>query len=184
MYEILEGILYFIIGIFIILIVGPIIGAGFLISKDFATKKYFAFKRKAKRSIKTPVKPKPKKPKPKKVTLFTKLNKSQKHWFGLVDMRANALEFNFLKKTYTPTTYGMEHFQEYRDNEFQVPENKREKVALDRVKGLASIQNYIKSNGSKKQKFHFRASLYGAILYASSLGINVDKYTDLIDWTE
>ena len=35
---------------------------------------------------------------------------------------------------------------------------------------------YIKSNGSKKQKFHYESSLKGALLYASSLGINIDKY--------
>ena len=181
MYEILEPILYFIIGIFIILLVAPIIGVGLLLARDFATKNFFAFKRKTKRAIKTPVKAKPK---AKKVTLFTKLNKSQKHWFRLVDMRANALDFKFLKKHHTPITYGNEHYIEYKANELEVPEDKREKVAFDRVEGLASIQNYINNNGSEKQKFHFLASWYGAIFYASSIGINVDKYQDLIDGTE
>ena len=64
---------------------------------------------------------------------------------------------------------------EYKSNEFQVPEDKREEVALGRIEGLLSIRDYIKSSGSKEQKFHYESSLKGALLYASSLGINIDE---------
>ena len=33
-----------------------------------------------------------------------------------------------------------------------------------------------KSNNSKEHKFHFNTSIKGALLYASSLGLNVDQY--------
>ena len=71
---------------------------------------------------------------------------------------------------------GKEHFVEYKNNEFRVPKEKRQEVALSRVEGLSSIRDYIKIKGSKKQKFHYESSLKGALLYASSLGINIDKY--------
>ena len=113
--------------------------------------------------------------KPKKETT-TKLNDSQKYWLGLVDIRVNAMPFDFIIKTYTVDSLGKEHFDEYKSNEFQVPEDKRKEVALARVEGLSSIRDYIQSNGSKEQKFHLDSSIIGALLYASSLGINTDKY--------
>jgi len=106
----------------------------------------------------------------------SKLTDDQKYWKGLVDMRVNAMPFDFIERTYTVDSLGKDHFGEYKANEFQVPEDKREEVALGRVEGLSSIRDYIQSNGSKEQKFHFDSSIIGALLYASSLGINVDKY--------
>ncbi len=84
--------------------------------------------------------------------------------------------FDFIKRTYTVNSLGEEHFAEYLANQVQVPEDKREEVALARVEGLSSIRDYIQSEGSKAQKFHLDASIKGALLYASSLGVNVDKY--------
>ena len=118
---------------------------------------------------------KTKKTKPKKETI-TKLTDDHKHWLGLVDMRVNSLPFDFYKRTYTVDRLGKEHFGEYKINEFKVPEEVREEVAMSRVEGLSSIRDYIKIKGSKEQKFHFESSIKGALLYASSLGINVDKY--------
>ena len=111
----------------------------------------------------------------------TKLNDSQKHWLGLVDIRVNALPFDFIKRTYTVDSLGKEHFDEYKINEYQVPQDKREEVALARVEGLSSIRDYIQSNGSKEQKFHLDSSIKGALLYASSLGIDTSIYEDLFD---
>jgi|TARA_B110000858_G_C17502508_1_gene336646 hypothetical protein len=105
-----------------------------------------------------------------------RLTDEQKHWLGLVDIRVNALPFDFIKRTYTVDSMGKEHFIEYKNNEFRVPKDKIQEVALSRIEGLLSIRDYIKSNGSKKQKFHYESSLKGALLYASSLGINIDKY--------
>ena len=113
--------------------------------------------------------------KPKKVTT-TKLTNSQKHWISLVNIRVNALPFDFIERTYTIDSMGEEHASEYINNEFKVPKDKRKEVALSRVEGLSSIRDYIKSKASKKQKFHYESSLKGALLYASSLGINIDKY--------
>jgi|TARA_B110000858_G_C17718179_1_gene433927 hypothetical protein len=113
---------------------------------------------------------------PEKKETTTKLSDNHKHWIGLVDIRVNSLPFDFIKRTYTVNSMGQEHFLEYKNNEFNVPKDKRNEVALSRVEGLSSIRNYIKSNGSKAQKFHYESSLKGALLYASSLGINVDNY--------
>ena len=117
--------------------------------------------------------------KPKKVKsqkeLKIKLTDEQKHWLNLVNIRVDAMSFDFIERNYTVDSMGKEHFIEYKDNEFKVPKDKRKEVALSRVEGLSSIQDYIKSKGSKKQKFHYESSLKGALLYASSLGINIDK---------
>ena len=126
-------------------------------------------------SIYKTVKTKPKKVKSQK-ELKIKLTDEQKHWLNLVNIRVDALPFDFIERTYTIDSMGEEHASEYINNEFKVPKDKRKEVALSRVEGLSSIQDYIKSNGSKKQKFHYESSLKGALLYASSLGINIDKY--------
>ena len=126
-------------------------------------------------SIYKTVKTKPKKVKSQK-ELKIKLTDEQKHWLNLVNIRVDALPFDFIERTYTIDSMGEEHASEYINNEFKVPKDKRKEVALSRVEGLSSIQNYIKSKGSKKQKFHYESSLKGALLCASSLGINIDKY--------
>ena len=105
-----------------------------------------------------------------------KLTDEQKYWLNLVNIRVNALPFDFIERTYTVDSMGEEHASEYINNEFKVPKDKRKEVALSRAEGLSSIRDYIKSKGSKKQKFHYESSLKGALLYASSLGINIDKY--------
>lgn len=104
-----------------------------------------------------------------------KLTDEQKYWLNLVNIRVNALPFDFIERTYTVDSMGEEHASEYINNEFKVPKDKRKEVALSRIEGLSSIRDYIKSKGSKKQKFHYESSLKGALLYASSLGINIDK---------
>lgn len=104
----------------------------------------------------------------------TKLTDEQKHWLGLVEMRINATSYNFIKNTHTIESYGKAHFDEYKINEHRVPIDKRQEVAQSRVEGLLSIRDYIKTSGSEEQKFHYESSLTGAVLYASSLGINFD----------
>ena len=86
-----------------------------------------------------------------------------------------ALPFDFIEKTETIDSLGKGHFKEYKVNEYKIPEENREKVALTRVHGLLSIGDYIKSSGSKEQRFHYESSLKGALLYATSLGINIDE---------
>ena len=108
--------------------------------------------------------------------LEVELTDEQKYWLNLVNIRVDALPFDFIERTYTIESMGEEHASEYINNEFKVPKDKRKEVALSRVEGLSSIRDYIKSKGSKKQKFHYESSLKGALLYASSLGINIDKY--------
>ena len=136
--------------------------------KEFLNKQIYS-------SIYKTVNTKTEKVKSKKETT-TKLTDNQKHWLGLVDIRVNALPFDFIKRTYTVDSMGKEHFVEYKNNEFRVPKEKRKEVALSRVEGLSSIRDYIKIKGSKKQKFHYESSLKGALFYASSLGININKY--------
>jgi len=106
---------------------------------------------------------------------LNKLTDDQKHWLGVVDMRVNTLPFDFIEKTETIDSLGKGHFNEYKVNEYKIPEENRKKVALTRAQGLSSIRDYIKSSGSKEQKFHYESSLKGALLYASSFGINIDE---------
>ena len=99
----------------------------------------------------------------------------QQHWLGLVDIRVNAISFDFVKKSSTVDSYGEEHFNEYKINEHRVPKEKRQEVAQSRVDGLLSIKDYIITYGSEEQKFHYESSLKGAVLYASSLENNSDQ---------
>ena len=117
-----------------------------------------------------PLKKEKKKVKNPKKDTTSKLTDDQKYWLGLVEMRVNAMDFDFIKRTYTVDSLGKDHFDEYTSNEFQVPEDKREEVALARVEGLLSIRDYIQSIGSKEQKFHLDSSIIGALIYAFSLG--------------
>ena len=104
------------------------------------------------------------------------LNDDQKHWLGLVDMRVNSIPFNSIKDIYTAEALGNEHFIEYKKNETEIPETERQEVALSRVKGLLSISDYILRNGSDAQKYHYKSSIKGAILYANYNGINIDEF--------
>ena len=56
------------------------------------------------------------------------------------------------------------------------PADKRIEVAIDRVEGFFSLKEYLTNNGSKAQKFHLDASLKGALIYATTLGVNIDEY--------
>ena len=112
----------------------------------------------------------------------TELTDYQKHWLGLVDMRVNAVPLDSIKEMHTIDSYGEGHFVEYKMNEHRVPEDEshemaqtRVEVAQTRVDGLLSIRDYINTNGSEEQKFHYESSLKGAKLYASSLGINFEQ---------
>lgn len=113
-------------------------------------------------------------------------NDAQQSWINLLNGRVTAMPLNSDSsglRSGGDMLYGggvdglgEMHFDEYKSNEFQVPEDKREEVALGRIEGLLSIRDYIKSEGSKAHKFHLEASIKGALLYASSLGININKY--------
>jgi len=124
-----------------------------------------------------PTAKKPKKkttPKPQKKLVITD---DQQRWMELVDIRVNAMPLDFFERIgQTVDGLGRDHADEYKSNEFRVPEDVREEVALDRVEGLSSIRDYIQAEGSKSQKFHLDASIKGALLYATSLGVNIDKY--------
>ena len=105
----------------------------------------------------------------------TELTDYQKHWLGLVDMRVNAVPLDSIKEMHTIDSYGAANFEEYKMNEHRVPKDERQEVAQSRVDGLLSIKDYIKTSGSKEQKFHYESSLKGAVLYASSLEINFEQ---------
>ena len=105
---------------------------------------------------------------------------AQNTWVVLINNRVKAMPLN---SDATELTFGggvnelaNMHFEEYKFGESEVPENKREKVALDRIEGLLSIKDVIENHYSNEHKFHLNASLKGALLYASSLGLNVDQY--------
>lgn len=100
------------------------------------------------------------------------INENNKQWLDLVDARVKSMPMDFMERVgYTINSLGNDHFDEYRTNEEYVPENKREEVASNRVRGLKSIRDYIQNEGNNAQIFHLDASIIGAKLYASSLGI-------------
>ena len=105
-----------------------------------------------------------------------KITDDQQYWIDLVNTRVNAMPLDFIEKIGGVDGLGSSHFDEYKSGEFRVPADKRKDVALDRVQGLSSIRDYIKNKGNKAQKFHLEASIKGALLYASSLGVNVNDY--------
>jgi len=106
----------------------------------------------------------------------SELTDYQKHWLGLVDEYVKQEDFDFIKTTYTIDSLGEEHFELLlsEDDEHGVTKDERKEGVQSRVDGLLSIRDYINTNGSEEQKFHYESSLKGAVLYASSLGINFD----------
>lgn len=105
------------------------------------------------------------------------LKGDQQHWIEFVNQRVNSMPLDLTQKIeFTSDSLGEAHFEQYKADEFRVPNDDREEVATDRLEGLVSIKEYIKIKGTKAQKFHYKASLKGAILYASSLGINTKQY--------
>ena len=114
--------------------------------------------------------PKPKVSKSKKHII----TEDQKYWIGLIDSRVKVMPSDFIKTIGLDIeSLGRDHFNEYKANESRIPKEKRKEVALDRLQGLKSIQGYIKEKGSKAQNFHLDASIKGASLYASLLGIEI-----------
>ena len=102
------------------------------------------------------------------------ITRDQKLWIGLIDSRVKVMPSDFIKTIGLDIeSLGRDHFNEYKANESRIPKEKRKEVALDRLQGLKSIQGYIKEKGSKAQNFHLDASIKGASLYASLLGIEI-----------
>ena len=89
-------------------------------------------------------------------------------WVKVVNMRVEAMPMDSIERSgLTINSYGEAHFYEYKANEYRIPKEKREEVALGRLKGFKSIRDYIQKKGTKAQKFHLEASIKGAALYAS-----------------
>ena len=103
----------------------------------------------------------------------SELTDYQKHWLGLVDEYVKQEDFDFIKTTYTIDSLGEEHFELLlsEDDEHGVTKDERKEGVQSRVDGLLSIRDYINTNGSEEQKFHYESSLKGAKLYASSLEV-------------
>lgn len=101
------------------------------------------------------------------------LTEENKYWLGLVDTRVNAMPLeSLLGIGETVESLGKSHFIEYKSNEYQIPKEDRESVAMNRVEGLLGIKSYVENNGSQAQAFHLRASIIGAVSYAKFIGIN------------
>tara|TARA_B110000003_G_scaffold251270_1_gene264901 strand:- start:576 stop:737 length:162 start_codon:yes stop_codon:yes gene_type:complete len=49
------------------------------------------------------------------------------------------LPFDFIERTYTVDSIGKQHFIEYKNNEFKIPEDKRMEVSLSRAEGLIIV---------------------------------------------
>jgi antitoxin component YwqK of YwqJK toxin-antitoxin module len=108
----------------------------------------------------------------------TKLTDEQKHWLSFLEMRINAISFESIKSTFTIDSFAHLQFDEYKKidevDEVDFGKDIIHKIAQSRVEGFLSIGDYIKTSGSEEQKFHYESSLKGALLYATSLGINFD----------
>ena len=106
------------------------------------------------------------------------LSDDQKYFLDAVKKRAQALGE---LKDYDVEQLAYDHCDQYiNDAERRaIPKSMRKDVALDRIYGFTSIQEYISKNATKVEKFHFEASLQGAMLYAKHLNISqniIKKY--------
>ncbi|WP_430927179.1 hypothetical protein [Polaribacter marinivivus] len=107
----------------------------------------------------------------------SELTDYQKHWLGLVDEYVKGGDYYFEETKWTIYSLAEEHFELLlsEDDKHGVPKDERKEEMQYRLDGLLSIRDYINTNGSEEQKFHYESSLKGAKLYASSLGINFEK---------
>ena len=108
------------------------------------------------------------------------LSDDQKYWLDVVKKRAQAMK-NMGAFINDVEELAYDHCDQYINDaeRIPIPKNKRKDVALDRILGFTSIQEYISKNASKDEKFHFEASLQGAMLYANHLKISqniIKKY--------
>jgi len=107
-------------------------------------------------------------------------------WMHIVNVRTKLMPLNSDGTELTTGSdiddLGKMHYEEYKTNESNVPQNKRKEVAINRIEGLSSIREYIQSEGSDEQKFHLDASIIGALLYASSIGKHLNE--DLLKYKE
>lgn len=106
------------------------------------------------------------------------LSDDQKYFLDVVKRRAQAMGE---LKGYDVELLAYDHCDQYiNDAERRaIPKSMRKDVALDRIYGFTSIQEYISKNATKVEKFHFEASLQGAMLYAKHLNISqniIKKY--------
>ena len=108
------------------------------------------------------------------------LSDDQKYWLDVVKKRAQAMK-NMGAFINDVEGLAYDHCDQYINDaeRIPIPKNKRKDVALDRILGFTSIQEYISKNATKDEKFHFEASLQGAMLYAKHLNISqniIKKY--------
>lgn len=97
----------------------------------------------------------------------------------VVNLRVKAMSLNS-EGTDLPSGGGIDelgqmHYDEYKNNEYNVPDISRKKVAIDRLEGFFNIRNYIQKKGSNEQRFHLDASIVGALLYAASFGNSINN---------
>jgi len=98
------------------------------------------------------------------------LTKNQLMWLDLINKRIDC-DFSEVWKKGEWKEFGEMHGSEYKSNEDMIPSNERKHVALDRIARFLSISDYVDNQGSDAQRFHLYASLYGARIYATSLGL-------------
>tara|TARA_B110000037_G_scaffold215695_1_gene273505 strand:+ start:140 stop:1276 length:1137 start_codon:yes stop_codon:yes gene_type:complete len=118
-----------------------------------------------------------------KISKSYNLNDFDPYWLESVNMRVNSMPLNSNSTKLKSIGVDLDglarmHASEYKDNEHRVPADKRIEVAIDRVEGFFSLKEYLTNNGSKAQKFHLDASLKGALIYATTLGVNIDEYLE------
>ncbi len=111
---------------------------------------------------------------------------AQEYWIKIINVRVESMPLNSDATKLKTLGGGVDdlgkmHYDEYKINEPNVPQNKRKEVALYRIEGFFSIRDLIQNRYSKEHKFHLDASIKGALLYALSLGLNVAEYYDKND---
>ena len=114
------------------------------------------------------------------VDVLGPLSEKKQAWLTLINNRVALLPLNSdatkMKIGGNIDDLAAMHYEEYKIGESRVPKNKIKEVAINRIDGFISIKDYINVHYSKEHKFHFDASLQGALLYASSLGVDIKKY--------
>jgi len=120
------------------------------------------------------------------INILGGITADQEYWIKIINVRVESMPLNSDATKLKTLGVGVDdlgkmHYDEYKTNEPNVPQNKRKEVALNRIEGFFSIRDLIQNRYSKEHKFHLDASIKGALLYALSLGLNVAEYYDKND---
>lgn len=110
----------------------------------------------------------------------TSLSESDKFWIQVIEGRTKAMPMNMLGVMFNSAEdLGMQHCEEYQSRDEDLSVEERSETALNRLNMLRNIKEYIETNGTEAQKFHYEASVIGARKYVESIRVHWDDTEDI-----